>query len=443
MLWAALLLTSLGRKPALALFRNAVRVVKDSWKAEAPEIPCLTVSGIAALPDEQAARVVGTLTQSQDAEAALRPLLLLEELPGKGRWMEVLGSKTDVADWNLLARAVAAILNHQSEEATDCRWINVVLMMVLGRFKWPEKHREVAEEILQYPDAGDLRKVRPTIRSAEGALHALWEGSADWNNQFWTQCLQDTPCSPLGLERPRQIAVGTSIQRLQEVRDALLVHCAQSRATTAIDERHDGVFGIAHYGLALLEDLLRLGASTSVVGRAGLRSLLEALITLKLLVKRDQHDLWKAYRSYGAGQAKLAFLKLDQLEKPPMSVSLQDLQLLANEDLWQEFVPIDLGHWKSSNLRQMSIDADAKDEYDRYYDWTSGYVHGHWAAARNTVFDICANPLHRLHRVPLRKPRTLEDVVPDATTLADKILELVDLAYPPFKERLAIPVPSS
>ena len=69
---------------------------------------------------------------------------------------------------------------------------------------------------------------------------------------------------------------------------------------------------------------------------------------------------------------------------------------------------MDFGHWKGSNLRQMSIDAEVKDEYDSYYDWASGYAHGHWAAARNTVFDICANPLHRLHRVPLYSTRIID-----------------------------------
>ena len=66
---------------------------------------------------------------------------------------------------------------------------------------------------------------------------------------------------------------------------------------------------------------------------------------------------------YGTGQAKLAFLKLADLEDQdiPSYVTLEELEELANEDRWKEFVDIDLGNWAKLDLRRMSDEAGVKD----------------------------------------------------------------------------------
>jgi hypothetical protein len=40
-------------------------------------------------------------------------------------------------------------------------------------------------------------------------------------------------------------------------------------ATTTVDAKHDAIFGIASYALFILRELLRVGASTSILGRLG------------------------------------------------------------------------------------------------------------------------------------------------------------------------------
>ena len=139
---------------------------------------------------------------------------------------------------------------------------------------------------------------------------------------------------------------------------------------------------------------------------------------------------------YGAGQAKLALLKLEEAKEEPRSISSSSLEMLANEDLWEEFVPIDLGHWAGSNLRDISMKAGVKEDYDRYYGWTSMFSHGHWPAVRDVSYDTCGNPLHRLHRIPRAEARAMPDVVEDGVEIMDKILSLLDAIYPPFQDRL-------
>src|SRR2546426_4136495 len=57
------------------------------------------------------------------------------------------------------------------------------------------------------------------------------------------------------------------------------------------------------------------------------------------------------------------------------------------------------------------------------------------------LWETCANPLHRLHRIPRQSKRMLEDVVPDACRVVDLILGLVDRCYPSFSGRVTLPNP--
>jgi hypothetical protein len=229
-------------------------------------------------------------------------------------------------------------------------------------------------------------------------------------------------------------------QTVTELVEKLKIHWDQTVTDTNINPKRDAIFGISFYGLSILEELVKSGNATGILGRSGLRTLVEVYITLAYLIKKDQDELWQAYRQYGTGQAKLALLKLtEKVDDETSSVSIKDLQMLANEDYWQEFVPIELGNWGASNLRKLSEEAGVKNVYDALYDWPSGYVHGHWGAVRDSVFVTCANPLHRFHRIPNNR-RELNDVKADAVILVNSILDLLDRSYPGFSERLANPI---
>lgn len=118
----------------------------------------------------------------------------------------------------------------------------------------------------------------------------------------------------------------------------------------------------------------------------------------------------------------------------PSYISIDSIEKIAGEDTWEEYVPMNLGHWAGVDLRKMSEGVGLKDLYDQYYSWPSGFVHTSWGAVREACFKTCVNPLHRLHRVPHRGQ--LVDAVSDAASLVDQILSEIDDAYPSFKNRL-------
>ena len=77
------------------------------------------------------------------------------------------------------------------------------------------------------------------------------------------------------------------------------------------------------------------------------------------------------------------FLKTIDFEEAPDYIDIERLEMLANEDAWIETKDIKLGAWADKNLRAMAQEVGVKDVYDQYYDWTSGFVHGHWGSVRD------------------------------------------------------------
>ena len=439
MLWAALLVTHLPQRHVLSVFRMVIKYIGSL--PEDKQFGDITHTGLAKLPSERLDEVLSIILAQEEQKQVLTPLLLLDELPGREAWVKALGVDRVAADWIPLMIAVAHTLDHQSQESTDCRWLRLMCAITGYKLVLPS---EVIEGLVYYPNHGDLREVRPTIRSLEMICEKEGQDeiSAErlaWADKFWDECLAKTPCYPFNANVTKaDISASTTVARLGEVYNFLIEHTYNTRKTSSVDAQHDTVFGMGLYCLGLLREMLQGANCYLISSRTTLRTITECYITLAYLAKKDDVELWQSYRVYGAGQAKLAFIKLDELGDEPSYVNVQTLEQLANEDIWQEFLNINLGHWNNTNLREMSIAADVKDIYNRFYDWSSAFAHGNWGAIRDAVFDTCRNPLHRLHRIPRQAPRALPDVVPDACELVDKILEVISQLYPSFPHRVTV-----
>ncbi|MFA0729882.1 DUF5677 domain-containing protein, partial [Vibrio sp. 10N.222.48.A4] len=157
------------------------------------------------------------------------------------------------------------------------------------------------------------------------------------------------------------------------------------------------------------------------------------------LVATNDKKMWDVYRTYGSSQAKLTFIKLEEvLEDKPEYLKKSQIESLANEDIYMDFQDIELGNWAKIDLRKMSIIGKCKDIYDAYYSWPSTYAHGQWCAVRDTVFTTCLNPLHRLHRVPLPRPKYEDHAEKDLVKLTNMTLDLLNKIYPTFEHRLLL-----
>ena len=300
----------------------------------------------------------------------------------------------------------------------------------------PVKH--LAEELLEYP-TGSHDASAATIGSMETVINALSAESTPsaWSSGFWDECFAATDCvGSIEQEPKKNSAVDLSGAEFARVYGACASHGMRTMSTTSVDAVHEGTFGMALFATATFAQMFGY-MSRRPAARNLLRTLAEIFITLSYLQERDDQNLWLAWRNYGSGQAKLAFLKMIERTENPSHVDMGDLEALANEDIWIEYREINVGSWSGVDLRQMAVEAGVKDVYDCYFVWPSNFVHAQWGAIRDCIYTICQNPLHRFHRIPRPPRRDLGDIGLDALQLVNKILGLVEKAYPGLSERFS------
>ncbi len=445
MLWAVLLAGTLERRDYLNCFRKLailcrqwfVREDEDRKKSgQKPDTGTglnftviVDLTKLSEVSNEDFRDFISIPLKHPLGYAALRPLLLIDAIPGIERWRREISVEPASDDWNTLAHAVGRVLDHQSEASTDIRWFKVILPIISGRMFFPESAAESLEALRLFPDKGDMRQVRPFIRSTEMTMrrtpHTLW------TNDFWAHALRDTGCIDPS-EGQGYTFIDTSVdpETLYAARDEVIERFRGNIKAERVDARLDSAFGLVLYALSILEEIGMHRIHTRILGVVSLRALAEACITLRYLAHTDTPTMWQSYRVYGAGQAKLAFLKIQQTQGDlPGFIDEVALHSIANEDIWQEFLDIDVGHWANSNLRKLATDCNAKDIYDKYYDWSSGFIHGNWAAVRDTNFVTCHNALHRLHRIPRVAHRSLNSVEPDAIDLVNEMILVLEGLY--------------
>jgi hypothetical protein len=160
LLWGALLLNRFDRETVLEIFRTlGNRVAKQTASYD------IRHSGIAVALPESKSVIIDFLCRPREGRIALRPLLLLPELPGREAWVSAIQDDPREQDWQYLAAAVAEVLYHQSQLATDLRWVVLLCRVAAGKLHLPP-HR--VKELALYPNSTltSVTNVRYDLRFA-------------------------------------------------------------------------------------------------------------------------------------------------------------------------------------------------------------------------------------------------------------------------------------
>lgn len=177
MLWAAIIRVLINQDYAISEFRRIILFVANHKDKE--QLHDLTFSGIANLEENIKNEFIEFLLQSELIANALTVLRLFTRLPARDTWVKYLPDTEP--DVELLMRAVGMCLPHQSQEATDCRWLKVMIRVVSGKFHVPEM---MVKSWVGYPYEGDQRSIRPSIRACEMAQNPLIENDLTWATDF-------------------------------------------------------------------------------------------------------------------------------------------------------------------------------------------------------------------------------------------------------------------
>ena len=195
MLWAVLVVGNMERDKALEFFRYIGKFVESN-----NECSTVTITGISKFSDTKRKEFIKYMTEfSKETTDILSNLLLFPELPNFDEWKTHLPEPESKGGWYKVGKSVDKTFWHQSEEANDCRWIKVLCEILGGKVKFSkdiEGIEEMVRGISEYPNYGDMKRVRPSIRSMEMGLTFPKDDESIWAKYFWKYCFENTNCAP-------------------------------------------------------------------------------------------------------------------------------------------------------------------------------------------------------------------------------------------------------
>ena len=362
-LWIALLLSELGRQRVFSdEFVKIPAFLRQLRQESLGTFFDLSHSAISRMPEQIAQRVINCICEKADAQIAVSPLLLLESLPGREYWGRAISNRLSWDEsFGALCKAAAVCHHHQKITSTDCRWFNVLLWINVDKMSMPQKYKDDFFRYINDPDefGGQVRNTEMNIRIMQGRnipwkLASSWDPSAvnNWGDIFWKECVDKFPCGIMEHETEIKIEVSTTNEIVRDVSDQLEFHCDNTRPRSYMNIRHDAVFGSTMYAMRILEELLRASNYSSILGKLGLRTILEVFISLRYLVQKNDEKLWEQWRLYGAGQAKVSALKMKSADKTPRFSNSDRMSVIANEDKAEMFTDIPFGNWAGITTRK-------------------------------------------------------------------------------------------
>jgi hypothetical protein len=273
-------------------------------------------------------------------------------------------------------------------------------------------------------------------RQVESALRALWlnlfglevgehPAVLDWPRDFWRRSRELVPCrihlhreerqvteedGPLDPEPLMQLSeMRALLDALDDLGDHLRSEQTAFLKDPSSDEPNAVLLGLASRLYRLLYAFLeRPSAWTPDAAGFHIRPLVDARILVGWLITRDDPAIFAAYREYGRGRLKLLrdHIKADLGENldDVARNALNHLDQRVNLERDEEFQPVQLGAFADTTPRTMAIEAGLKREYDLSYAPLSSSNHGEWPTVRDNDTLICAEALHRNHRVGAFRP---------------------------------------
>jgi hypothetical protein len=331
-----------------------------------------------------------------------------------------------------LSEAIILYAPHQSNEATDLRFLVSSLLLFKGKISFVKGTEISARAIQEYPytDHEDekMRLYRPVIRSMEGGM-TMDEYNKEFSSRFWRDIGMITPCNPMKIEFEENTSDYSEF--VPDCRKILEYIFYSNKEKSLAEDRFDVIIGSINYAVKIWEEINDQALGNSILGRHGIRTIIEIYIMLKYLLKKEseQPKIWEEYKLYGISKYKLILLKAREYDFSDTTSHFRTpiVDFLVNELMSEEFIDVDLRYFDRQGIREKSDEAGEKQLYDLFYDYDSNFSHGLWGAVRESAMLHCDNPDHQYHIIPdLYANQKLPDVKSDSIKVMKMLYALLD-----------------
>lgn len=333
---------------------------------------------------------------------------------------------------DILTETMREIMDHQSNEATDIRFIALYFNILSGKVHLPEEQINL---LVSYPslnhDNEIMRMARPAVRSMEMMILTFEIPDSDYLQNFWRCVSEMTECSIFSIKFPEENRDVTLY--MEKLHDIFSYLSELFKSADPLDDKMNVLLGIATYSYKRLKEVYEHNLFNAISGRSCVRVLIEDYIMMKYLVKNEKsHDnIWRAYQLYGIGLYKLV---LARYRENSISIDLhfdeKYVEELVNEFIVEEFIDMDTNYFNKQNIRLKAESVGEKSLYGLYYDYDSSFEHGLWGAIRESSLLKCDNPAHKYHCIPdVEDEIRLKTVLPDCIMIMNKMLIFLNELY--------------
>ena len=430
-LWLGLILLKYGRKEAFNKLGYILKYLSEIDNT----ITFPRISSILSLPDEKQAKFYERILEHVE-KAILSPLTIIICTNNYPIFNKYFYTNTSSIKKNIsiLREANRKLWDHQSNESTDIRFLALSLMLFNSKIYIGPQTKDTAIAITSYPtlehDDERMRIYRPIIRSMEGI--SFEEEDYSFSRYFWSEIGMLDECNTFYMKFEKTTLSKNDI--IKDTKEALDYVCAFYKNELIYSEKFSVLSGSLCYALKLFEEIISKKLGNSILGRHGLRSILEMLIICKYLIKNeiDHPNIWEEYKQYGIGKYKLILLKSREKEGRKDSSHFDEriIDVLVNEKIIEEYQDVDLKYFDKTGMREKSIEVDEKELYDIIYDYDSNYVHGLWGAIRESSVMACSNPNHHFHSVPdIFNVQEQSSVIYDTEMILIELLKIFNSQY--------------
>lgn len=331
-----------------------------------------------------------------------------------------------------IVETMSEIMNHQSNEATDIRFVAVYFNLLSGKM---HLLKEQVNLLISYPASKHIdeimRMARPTVRSLEMMILTFENTDSEYLKGFWRCVSEMTECDIFVINFPEE---NRSITAYMESLHEVFVYLSELLiASNMLDEKMNVLLGIATYSYKRLKEMYKHQLFNSISGRSCVRVLIEDYIMMKYLMKNEafHENIWRDYQLYGMGLYKLVLARRresDCLEESHFDEKY--IEALVNEFKGEEFINMDTRYFDKQNIRSKAESVNEKSLFGLYYDYDSSYEHGLWGAIRESSLLKCNNPAHKYHCVPdIEDEIVLKTVLPDCVMIMNKTILFLNELY--------------
>ncbi len=319
---------------------------------------------------------------------------------------------------------------HQSEFATDIRFLVLFFTLLTGTFSLPKQELEL---ILEYPklEHSDekMRIIRPSIRSMEMMVLNLEILDVTFLENFWVRISKMSDCKLFFMKWPENSEDANKyVELLYEV---FQYYTDCFIAVAPLDKKTLVLLGLATYSYKRVLEIYEHNLYNSISARSSIRTVIENYIMMKYLIKAEesQVDIWEKYQMYGIGLYKVVVARFRDEEKelPNSHVDYKYLEILVNEMMDERFLDMDTSYFDKQNIRDKAISVGEKELFGLYYDYDSSFEHGLWGAIRESSLLKCDSPAHQYHCVPdYENKQNLKSVWPDCISTMNSTIKLLN-----------------